>query len=64
MSSVLNETGESVTVKYQRISVKDATFERFYEYVSKQAGKKKGRFTADNAVNAMLDCVDRAESQK
>jgi hypothetical protein len=65
MNNVNTEIGDPiVTISYKKINLKEDTFERFYEYISEIAHERKGRFTADEAINAMLDCVQRERSRK
>jgi len=64
MSSEINESGEQVGAKYSKPAIKEATSKRLYEYIGDRTSELGKRFTADDAINELLDCADHVRDRR
>jgi len=56
-------TKEAIPMKYSTIYVKEDTKKEFFQYVTRLAQEKGERVTSDDAINALLDCVERGRKK-
>jgi|GEM_PF-1671743 DNA polymerase III delta subunit len=64
MSSVINETGGQVAIKYSKPAIKEDTSKRLYRYIGERIDQTGKRVTADEAINELLDCVEKRAGKK
>jgi len=64
MSSEINGIGEQVAAKYSKPAIKEATSKKLYQYIGERTKEIGGRFTADDAINELLDIAQRERARK